>query len=148
MTRALPPQITGWFDSRGWSIHPHQHAMLARADAPCQLLIAPTGGGKTMAGFLPSLAELADGTHQGLHTLYVSPLKALAADIKRNLTGPITEMGLPIRSKAAYFIEVQRDKLFHLKNVYAFTNSSIFTKHFSCGKAPCRCHDDWAETIV
>ena len=97
MTRTLPPQITGWFDSRGWSIHPHQQDMLARADAPCQLLIAPTGGGKTMAGFLPTLAELADGAHKGLHTLYVSPLKALAADIKRNLTGPITEMGLPIR---------------------------------------------------
>jgi ATP-dependent Lhr-like helicase len=40
---------------------------------------------------------LADGTHQGLHTLYISPLKALAADIRRNLTGPITDMGLPIR---------------------------------------------------
>lgn len=97
MTRTLPPRITGWFTARGWSIHPHQHAMLERADAPCQLLIAPTGGGKTMAGFLPTLAELADGTHKGLHTLYVSPLKALAADIKRNLTGPVEEMGLPIR---------------------------------------------------
>jgi ATP-dependent Lhr-like helicase len=93
----LPPQITGWFDVRGWSIHPHQRDMLDRAAAPCQLLIAPTGGGKTMAGFLPTLAELADGAQQGLHTLYISPLKALAADIKRNLTGPITEMGLPIR---------------------------------------------------
>ena len=97
MTPALAPEITQWFDSRGWSIHPHQRAMLDRAGAPCQLLIAPTGGGKTMAGFLPTLAELADGLHKGLHTLYVSPLKALAADIKRNLTGPITEMGLPIR---------------------------------------------------
>ncbi|MEM7723395.1 MAG: ligase-associated DNA damage response DEXH box helicase [Pseudomonadota bacterium] len=94
---ALPPQITGWFDARGWSIHPHQRDMLDRSSEPCQLLIAPTGGGKTMAGFLPSLAELADGTHKGLHTLYISPLKALAADIKRNLTGPIEEMGLPIR---------------------------------------------------
>ncbi|MEM1342931.1 MAG: DEAD/DEAH box helicase, partial [Pseudomonadota bacterium] len=93
----LPIEITGWFDARGWQIHPHQRDMLARADDPCTLLIAPTGGGKTMAGFLPSLADLATGTHQGLHTLYVSPLKALAADIKRNLTGPITEMGLPIR---------------------------------------------------
>jgi len=97
MTRALPPKITGWFTARGWSIHPHQQDMLDRADAPCQLLIAPTGGGKTMAGFLPTLAELADGSNKGLHTLYVSPLKALAADIKRNLTGPITDMGLPIR---------------------------------------------------
>jgi ATP-dependent Lhr-like helicase len=94
---ALPPEITGWFGARGWAIHPHQRAMLDRAGDPCTLLIAPTGGGKTMAGFLPTLAELADGTHQGLHTLYISPLKALAADIRRNLTGPIAEMGLPIR---------------------------------------------------
>ena len=50
-----------------------------------------------MAGFLPTLTELADGSHQGLHTLYVSPLKALAADIKRNLRNPIEEIGLPIR---------------------------------------------------
>ena len=61
------------------------------------MLIAPTGGGKTMAGFLPSLVELAAGEHKGLHTLYVSPLKALAADIKRNLSGPVAGMGLPIR---------------------------------------------------
>lgn len=93
----LPPQIEGWFADRCWSIHPHQRDMLALSDQPCQLLIAPTGGGKTMAGFLPTLAELADGTHEGLHTLYISPLKALAADIKRNLTGPLEEMGLPIR---------------------------------------------------
>ncbi len=94
---SLPPQIEGWFSSRGWSIHPHQRDMLSLSDQPCQLLIAPTGGGKTMAGFLPTLAELTDGAHKGLHTLYISPLKALAADIKRNLTGPIEEMGLPIR---------------------------------------------------
>jgi len=97
MTTPLPPQIEDWFQGRGWSIHPHQRAMLDRAHSPCQLLIAPTGGGKTMAGFLPTLGDLANGTHAGLHTLYISPLKALAADIKRNLTGPITEMGLPIR---------------------------------------------------
>ena len=97
MMPALPPEIAGWFSARGWSIHPHQQAMLDRAGAPCQLLIAPTGGGKTMAGFLPTLAELSDGAHAGLHTLYVSPLKALAADIKRNLTAPVEEMGLPVR---------------------------------------------------
>lgn len=71
--------------------------MLARSGEPSLLLIAPTGGGKTLSGFLPSLVELADGAHEGLHTLYVSPLKALAADIKRNLGTPITEMNLPIR---------------------------------------------------
>jgi len=94
---ALPPRIEGWFARRNWRIHPHQRDMLALSGAPCQLLIAPTGGGKTMAGFLPSLAALADGAHRGLHTLYISPLKALAADIKRNLTAPIAEMDLPIR---------------------------------------------------
>lgn len=94
---SLPPAIASWFSARGWTIHPHQQAMLDRAGAPCTLLIAPTGGGKTMAGFLPTLAELADGRHEGLHTLYISPLKALAADIKRNLRTPVEEIGLPIR---------------------------------------------------
>ncbi len=94
---ALPPQFEDWFSRRGWSVHPHQIAMLDRADAAALMLIAPTGGGKTLAGFLPTLAELADGLHKGLHTLYVSPLKALANDIRRNLTIPIEEMDLPIR---------------------------------------------------
>lgn len=93
----LPEKITGWFAGRGWQVHPHQRAMVERAMAPATLLIAPTGGGKTMAGFLPTLAELADGQHKGLHTLYISPLKALAADIKRNLRTPVDEIGLPIR---------------------------------------------------
>ncbi|MBM1631252.1 ligase-associated DNA damage response DEXH box helicase [Sulfitobacter mediterraneus] len=93
---ALPPKFDQWFASKGWSIHPHQQQMLDRADAPALLLIAPTGGGKTLSGFLPTLVDLAEGDHQGMHTLYISPLKALAADIKRNLTTPVTEMGLPI----------------------------------------------------
>ncbi|PTX52863.1 ligase-associated DNA damage response DEXH box helicase [Allosediminivita pacifica] len=93
----LPPSLQGWFDARGWSIHPHQRAMLDRAEAPAMMLIAPTGGGKTLAGFLPTLAELAKAPRGGLHTLYISPLKALAADIRRNLTTPISEAGLDIR---------------------------------------------------
>jgi ATP-dependent Lhr-like helicase len=95
--RSVPDVFNRWFALRGWSIHPHQHAILERADDPATLLIAPTGGGKTLAGFLPTLVDLAQGGHDGLHTLYISPLKALAADIRRNLTTPITEMDLPIR---------------------------------------------------
>ncbi len=94
---ALPPSLSAWFASRGWTIHPHQQDMLDRASDPCLLLIAPTGGGKTLAGFLPTLVDLAQNPRDGLHTLYVSPLKALAADIKRNLRTPIDEAGLPIR---------------------------------------------------
>ena len=93
----LPAPLAKWFAARGWSPHPHQLDMLARAADPALLLIAPTGGGKTLAGFMPTLAELADGTHKGLHTLYISPLKALAADIKRNLRAPVDEMGLAVR---------------------------------------------------
>ena len=64
------------------------------------MLIAPTGAGKTLAGFLPSLVALADRRRQAntrsIHTLYISPLKALTTDIARNLVVPLTEMDLPI----------------------------------------------------
>ncbi len=93
----LPVALTDWFAAQGWALHPHQLAMLARAGEASTLLIAPTGGGKTLAGFLPSLSELADGSHKGLHTLYISPLKALTADIRRNLRRPVEGAGLPIR---------------------------------------------------
>ena len=78
-------------------MHPHQHAMLQRGGDTSTLLIAPTGGGKTLAGFLPSLAELGAAPPPGLHTLYISPLKALTADIRRNLRTPIEGAGLSIR---------------------------------------------------
>jgi len=68
------------------------------------LLIAPTGAGKTLAGFLPTLVGLsqrakASRNGAGLRTLYVSPLKALASDVARNLEAPIAEMGLKIRTE-------------------------------------------------
>ena len=91
----LPPALTHWFAAQGWALHPHQVDMLARGREASTLLIAPTGGGKTLAGFLPSLAELAGG-FDGLHTLYISPLKALSADIARNLRAPVSGAGLPI----------------------------------------------------
>ncbi|WP_253594937.1 ligase-associated DNA damage response DEXH box helicase [Bradyrhizobium elkanii] len=166
----LPRRFRDWFASRGWSPREHQLALLAKArEQRSALLIAPTGAGKTLAGFLPTLVELsgegqdknshlplkgggrrapardgwgsATGAEQaadphpnpppfrgrepddlasdeiesrtvrpalistgrgvrrsgGLHTLYISPLKALAVDIARNLETPVAEMGLPIR---------------------------------------------------
>ena len=93
----LPETFQRWFATRGWQPHAHQLAMLEAARVgDSALLIAPTGGGKTLAGFLPSLTELAESRQSGLHTLYISPLKALAVDIHRNLTQPIEEMGLEI----------------------------------------------------
>ena len=96
MTR-LPPLFQDWFAARGWQAHAHQLDLLERAQAPALLLIAPTGGGKTLAGFLPTLVELAEKPAPGLHTLYISPLKALAADIARNLSRPVADMRLNLR---------------------------------------------------
>jgi ATP-dependent Lhr-like helicase len=98
----LPAAFRDWFSSRDWAPRPHQLALLAHARArQSTLLIAPTGAGKTLAGFLPSLVELAtpgrERTKDSLHTLYISPLKALATDIARNLSAPVAEMGLPVR---------------------------------------------------
>jgi len=94
----LPPVITDWFAAKGWAPRRHQLEMLAAARAGRNaLLVAPTGAGKTLAGFMASLADLVEDPRYGLHTLYVSPLKALAVDVQRNLLTPIAEMGLPIR---------------------------------------------------
>ena len=100
----LPAPFAAWFAARGWAPRPHQLDLLERAKAGrSTLLIAPTGAGKTLAGFLPSLVAL----HQrppantpagrGIHTLYISPLKALAVDIARNLGEPVAEIGLTVR---------------------------------------------------
>ncbi|MDP3382442.1 MAG: hypothetical protein Q8S47_03870, partial [Phenylobacterium sp.] len=68
----LPAAFADWFAARGWAPRTHQLEMVARARAGRDaLLIAPTGGGKTLAGFLPSLIELAQrppaNTPRGVH---------------------------------------------------------------------------------
>jgi ATP-dependent Lhr-like helicase len=103
----LPDRFATWFAARGWSPRPHQAALLAAGrERRSVLLVAPTGAGKTLAGFLPSLVDLAARprmvasgrgvARRGIHTLYVSPLKALAVDVARNVERPIAEMGLEI----------------------------------------------------
>jgi ATP-dependent Lhr-like helicase len=116
--KRLPAPFARWFAARGWAPRRHQLDLLATAQAGrSALLIAPTGAGKTLAGFLPTLVELSDraslmlrqpsplaqegargARHPGgLHTLYISPLKALAVDIARNLETPVAEIGLTVR---------------------------------------------------
>ncbi|HEV7984142.1 MAG TPA: DEAD/DEAH box helicase, partial [Xanthobacteraceae bacterium] len=109
----LPEPFARWFAARGWAPRAHQLALLEKAHAGrSALLIAPTGAGKTLAGFLPTLVELSErgrapgralglrapsSRSGGLHTLYISPLKALAVDVARNLDQPVAEMGLAVR---------------------------------------------------
>ncbi|MCV0351478.1 MAG: ligase-associated DNA damage response DEXH box helicase [Nitratireductor sp.] len=100
----LPAPFSAWFATRGWQPRAHQLELLARTQAGrSALLIAPTGAGKTLAGFLPTLTDLAarpkrkpGAARRGVHTLYISPLKALAVDIQRNLNMPVAEMELPV----------------------------------------------------
>ncbi|HEX5181805.1 MAG TPA: ligase-associated DNA damage response DEXH box helicase [Allosphingosinicella sp.] len=95
---SLPPVIAGWFAAKGWAPRRHQLEMLDAARAGRNvLLVAPTGAGKTLAGFLPTIVDLIEAPTEGLHSLYISPLKALAVDVQRNLLTPIGEMDLPIR---------------------------------------------------
>ncbi|RXZ65088.1 ligase-associated DNA damage response DEXH box helicase [Pelagerythrobacter rhizovicinus] len=100
----VPREIAAWFDARGWRVRRHQADMLAASDGGRHaLLVADTGAGKTLAGFLPTLADFCPSRlagappPDGLHTLYVSPLKALAHDVQRNLLTPVEEIGLPLR---------------------------------------------------
>ncbi len=98
------PEIDQWFAQRGWTIRRHQSEMLrVAASGRHALLVADTGAGKTLAGFLPTLVDFSVAANgaalpaDGLHTLYVSPLKALAHDVQRNLLTPVEDLGLPIR---------------------------------------------------
>ena len=100
----IPAEIKAWFAGRDWRIRSHQQDMYAAAQAGRHtMLVADTGAGKTLAGFLPTLADFCPGKlggggpPDGLHTLYVSPLKALAHDVQRNLVTPVEEMGLPLK---------------------------------------------------
>jgi ATP-dependent Lhr-like helicase len=97
----LPPRFQDWFAGKGWTVRPHQSVLVEMAGRGASvLLVAPTGGGKTLAGFLPSLIALAETPKRArarkLHTLYISPLKALAVDVARNLETPVAEMELKV----------------------------------------------------
>lgn len=91
--------LTTWLNNKGWDYHPHQIEVLDHAsNGHDVLLCAPTGAGKTLSGFLPSIMDLTSNEypeHQ-LHSLYISPLKALAVDVHRNLMQPIEDMNMSI----------------------------------------------------
>jgi ATP-dependent Lhr-like helicase len=93
----IPNYLDNWFQQKGWSLHVYQRQMFDHyAAGQSTLLIAPTGGGKTLASFLPGLIDIVVRNAIGLQILYISPLKALTTDIQRNLLAPINEMQLKV----------------------------------------------------
>ncbi|WP_326596204.1 ATP-dependent helicase [Streptomyces sp. NBC_01803] len=102
------PATRAWFSRAFHAPTPAQEgAWRAIAEESDALVVAPTGSGKTLAAFLASLDRLAATpppaeTHKRCRVLYVSPLKALAVDVERNLRSPLTgirqeavRLGLP-----------------------------------------------------
>ena len=92
--------IENWLKKNNWHFYDHQLETLSKSlQGYDVLLVAPTGGGKTLAGFLPSLEDLINKKNpkNQLHTLYISPLKALTVDVHRNLSAPISDQKLDIK---------------------------------------------------
>jgi len=88
------PAVARWFDETYASPTPAQALGWPRiAAGENTLILAPTGSGKTLAAFLYAIDETIRTKHEqdvaGVRTLYLSPLKALANDIERNLARPL-----------------------------------------------------------
>src|SRR3546814_12268009 len=85
MDDALPDPLALWFTDRGWTPRRHQLDMLAAAQAGQHaLLVAPTGAGKTLAGFFPVLADLIASGADGHPPLSIFPPQALGGDFSTN----------------------------------------------------------------
>jgi ATP-dependent helicase Lhr and Lhr-like helicase len=98
-TEHLHPLVREWFGRRfGAPTEAQAQGWPAIASGQHTLIAAPTGSGKTLAAFLTALNGLVEqalspeGLADGTQVVYVSPLKALANDIQRNLIEPLAEI--------------------------------------------------------
>ena len=92
---ALHSLTTAWFTQKFGSPTPIQKETWQAMGAGHHILaVAPTGSGKTLAAFLVALDRLFTNRldSDGMRVLYISPLKALGADIRENLTTPLREL--------------------------------------------------------
>ena len=89
-----------WLKKKGWSLYDHQIETLSLIKEGFDVILhAPTGGGKTIGGFMPSIDDFISNNYksQEFHTLYISPLKALTTDVQRNLLNPINDLKINIK---------------------------------------------------
>jgi ATP-dependent Lhr-like helicase len=113
VNRRFHPLIRKWFDETlGKPSEPQKKGWPAIASGSHTLILAPTGTGKTLAAFLWELNSLiVEGTKEplanGVHLLYVSPLKALNNDIQRNLETPLAELRRRFEREGKNFPEIR-----------------------------------------
>src|SRR5580692_8018179 len=94
------PVTAAWFRAAlGTPTAPQREGWPAIARGESTLILAPTGTGKTLAAFLWCLDKLmlgadADATERGCRVVYISPLKALASDVERNLRAPLAGIAI------------------------------------------------------
>lgn len=100
LLQLLSPAVGRWFAEKFGAFTDAQlRCIPAILEGRSVLLSSPTGSGKTLAGFLGIIDTLAreaaaGGKWQGVQAVYISPLRALAYDIEKNLAGPLRELGL------------------------------------------------------
>ncbi|WP_374581943.1 ligase-associated DNA damage response DEXH box helicase [Pseudoduganella sp.] len=86
-------QVESWFAERGWQIFPFQRAVWdAAQQGRSGLLHATTGSGKTLALWLAALQRAQPSRQQGLRVLWITPMRALAADTLRALQSSAAEL--------------------------------------------------------
>ena len=98
IARTLHPLVREWFFRRFDTFTPPQrYSIVPALEGKNVLVTSPTGSGKTLAGFLPVISDLIRLAEKGeledrVYAVYVSPLRALNNDIRRNLEEPLREI--------------------------------------------------------
>src|SRR5690242_938146 len=113
MTDRFHPAVAAWFDSQFPQPTPAQERAWPLIRAQRNVLIAgPTGSGKTLAAFLAAIdALVVEGLATGLAdetaVVYVSPLKALSNDVRKNLELPLAGIRRELAARGLADVDIR-----------------------------------------